>query len=205
MGREIQLRALVLSRKPHGENFLNYRLLTAEEGLVTALLRQSRKHPERPPDLFETIDGHLEQGKGEGPYFLQSYESCRERSAIARQYKRLETASHFTRFLLHNLPHMPYGEEVFDLVERAFDHWAGGKPDQLVYIKVLFLLARLEGFPVKEDWLAGLDPERQALVLTLLKTGLEEATPATPQPEPHLVQSLERFIMHETALQFPQN
>lgn len=189
-------RALVLERDPPREAHETLYLLTPAHGLLRAYRRVSKKASGTGrPDLFDTLETVLEEGRG-GGLFLREYTLEHRRSGIGGSYRRLEQACAFARFLRVNLAHAEHFTEGFALAETAFDAWEQGQPPEAVRFKAIYRLLQSEGYPVKEEWLAGLSAPAQAR--TVLRTPLANLTPDDAHAAGELRHALETWMRQNT-------
>ena len=170
-----QTEAYVLARDAHTGDHLVLTCFSPADGLLTALLRATRSQkPDTPPapDLFDRLALSLEHGRGSpsgGPWFVREHRLLLRHAAIGRDYEPLAAASRLARLVVRN-PGPEDSRAALDaLLGQAFAAFArpGARPD-LVYLKSLYLLARDEGLPLKQEWLPSLPPGDRALVAAAL-------------------------------------
>ncbi len=160
---------LLLKKEVSGEHFLKLHCLSPELGAVICLMRQSStKRGSDFPDLFDSAELTLEGADGGGLYFVKTYRLLKRRSAIGAQYARLQGAAEFGRLLLANTHQMQVAEPFYDLSVRAFDLLEAGAPTSLVLLKALYLMARDEGYAVRESWFSKLSLAHKQILKPLL-------------------------------------
>lgn len=193
--RHHQLSCLVLGYQDQGESHRRYRLLSADEGPLEALWRRSQKRAARSaPDLFQSIDAELEKGsRGGKACFLRDFRVRQAHPGIALHYASFREASRFLQTLWRNLTHMETFQAVYALATDALAAFARGEHPGAVHFKALYLLARREGYPVKEEWWAQLPAGDQGAVVHLLQTPPPEIELSTEE-ERRLLGLLENYL-----------
>lgn len=198
---------LVLRLTPSGESFLKMDLLGRDEGLVFCLKRVSQKSrpTNPPPDLFDTAEIDLETSRQGTLRFVRDYHPVVRRSAIGQSYRRLQRSAGFCQLLVLNAAHLPDLPDLFDLVSRSLDAFAGPAAPDVVFLKSLFLLLKEEGFPVQESWW----PTLPAALRRPAKSLINEPSPesldeAKGQACLATLQHLQCWIRAETELILPE-
>lgn len=171
-----QTEAHVLARAPHTGDHLVLTCFSPADGLLTALLRPPRnqKTDTAPiPDLFDRLALSLEHGRGSpagGPWFVREHRLLVRHAAIGRAYESLASASRLARLVVQNPGPEDSRAAIDALLTQAFAAFArpAARPD-LVYFKSLYLLARDEGLPLKQEWIPSLPPGDQAIVAAALQ------------------------------------
>jgi hypothetical protein len=182
MPRLLAVEGLVLDRLPAGERHLRLALLTAGPGLLTVMLRQSAGASPKPasraraiarPDVFDHADVVLEApADGAAPgatYFVREYKIIRRHAGLAKRYEALATAAALARLVARHAGHFETCAPVFDLCRKAWAALEEGAPPEAVHFKALYLLARDEGYPAREQWLPSLKLEDRELALAVLR------------------------------------
>lgn len=194
----------VLARAAHTGDHLGLTCFSASDGLLTALLRlprTSKANTVPPPDLFDRVGLTLEHGRGSpsgGPWFVREYQLLTRYTGIGRDFTPLAAASRFARLVTHNPGPEDSRANIDRLLTQAFTAFARteARPD-LVYFKSLYLLARDEGLPIKQDWGASLLVEDRQLVATILQARAD-ATDVAPAIEvARLTKRLETYLQAE--------
>jgi hypothetical protein len=153
------IRAVVLDRDATAGGFERLALLTEDQGLRNIMRRQSSKMDAgEKPDLFDlcTVTCEARQGRA---CFLREYALERRHGNLGRRYDALESASAWARLILANAPDMDDTSPLFALTLQALEAWERGAMPKLILLKALFVFARNEGLPVREEWLRSL-PEK---------------------------------------------
>lgn len=166
---------IVLHRQLTGESHLRLHLASAERGLLRVLARQSRKSTAAPPGLFDTGEFTVEAARG-GSFFLKDYQQTRSRIGLGRSYAAFQRACEFGEIFRKNLEHLEDPAEPIALLERALDAFEEGQRPETTLLKSLYLLARMEGFPVKEQWLGDLPGGQRRLAVDVLNQPLAGQT-----------------------------
>ncbi len=199
-----QTEAHVLARAPHTGDHLVLTCFSPADGLLTALLRAARNQkPDTAPapDLFDRLALSLEHGRGSpagGPWFVREHRLLVRHTAIGRGYEALSAASRLARLVVQNPGPEDSRAAIDVLLAQAFAAFArpAARPD-LVYFKSLYLLARDEGLPLKQEWLPSLPPGDRDLAVAALQ--LPSDAPGTPAPAglARLVKRLETYLAGE--------
>lgn len=194
--------AIVLDRTTGGENWLRLRCLSAGQGHLNCLQRLARRAaPTAPPlDLFDEAHLVLESRNQGRTWFVREAVPLRRRTALASSYAALEHACRLARVLARHLMPEDSRAAVVALFTRALDAWEAGGQPAAVYFKSLYLLARDEGYPVREDWWQSLRADDRAVVELVLRQPAGEQTTA-PAEIARLVAALELYLLHNTELQ----
>ena len=185
---------LILRLTESGESFWCVALFSRASGLYHPLVRKSRTAVR--PDLFDTARARVTRAKQGELRFLSEYQPHRRRSGIGKSYAAIRMASRFAEILRRNTAHLPDPADIFDLSERFFDEIETGSPPGPTFLKTLYLLAKTEGLPVKEDWVAGLPSEERTSLRAILLAPLGEQGPEAGSAE-NLATSLERWLVAE--------
>lgn len=162
--------ALVLGRSEHGEAWWRLDLLT-DHGVEIALFRRrNTAKAEAPPDWLDLILVELEHKDGGGAHFVRSFRLLRRCEGLGRAYDALAEAGRWAAWLRRHGAHLPEPGAIRALLGEALDAWARGGAPAAVGLKFGWRLARAEGWPVAEDWLARLgkaEAERAREVLRM--------------------------------------
>ncbi len=164
----------LLSKKTTGESYLSYQIFSGEHGLLLCLKRVSQKKTDKvQPDLFDRAQLDLEKPQTGYAWFVRDYEIIKRHTGIARNYNSLLCASEFASTLLKNLTHTETFAGLFHLTGVVFQSWEKGLNPELVLLKSLYLFAREEGYPVKQDWWQNLPPSEREEATRLLNNKIE--------------------------------
>lgn len=176
-GRPISTEGFVLSKTASGETHLRYQVFSEEHGLILCLKRQTAKSPPKAqPDLFDHAALDLEQPQDSRTYFIRDYRVLRRHAAIGGDYRTLVYASQFAAMLVKNLTHLERFEKTYRVCGQALDHWDKESRPEVVFFKSVYLFAREEGYPVKEDWWRRLPKKERETATAVLKAPVDEQT-----------------------------
>jgi len=186
---------IVLTREESGEFGWLFRVLTKKSGVLLAYKRVSRKRASQIPDLFDHAEITFEIANS-NMAFISEYTILAKYPSIASEYHTFEAACWFSKLLSQN---MPYGDdgraEVFNIAETAFVAWNSQKLPQVVLFKSLYLLMKSEGYPVKQDWIAGLNELERITAAHVLNTALKDMSVNDMDME-KLLASLQTWVKH---------
>ena len=165
----------VLAKATHAGDQLILTGFSPEDGLLTTLLRLPRASAPAAnpaPDLFDRLALTLEHGRGSpvgGPWFVREHRLLMRHSTIGRSYEALGAASRLARVITRNPGAQDTRADIDALLTRAFAAFArpAARPE-LVFLKSLYVFARDEGLPLKEEWLPLLPPADRDLAAAAL-------------------------------------
>ncbi len=177
-----------------------YRLLVLGRGGVLAYSYSKRHKTEGLLDLFDHCDCVLEPGGAEDLYRLKEAERIRHYGGIGKNYQTLLYASLFGRLLWDNSPFLEVDEEHFRLFLKAFEAFERSTAPALIYLKVLYKWLQLEGYAVKEQWLATFSCQERERLQDLLFTPDPSGLQGTPFQV--WIESLQRWAKEYTPLRF---
>ncbi len=182
---------------------MHLRLFAHEMGPIHAWLRVSRGKQGAPalPDLFDRLDAVMETRNEGRTWFLREYVVARRFSGIGNSYRSLRCASRFAALMLKNPIHEEAWSRLFESLEKGFESWEAGAAPEVVYFKMLYLFARDEGFPVREDWWRRLPSRQRAEADQRLHLPLSEQPGSDTAPE-KLIENLERWLQGHHEIRF---
>jgi hypothetical protein len=157
-GQTITAEAFVIEKRPPTDSFQTFVLFSADHGNLTALQRVPRRASAShvSPDLFDEVSAFLESSNQGRTWFVKEVRVTARREGIGRSYDALRFASALAAVIGRNQVHEESRPGVAALLRAAFDAFAAaGRPD-VVHLKSLYLFARDEGYPVKEEWVPSL-------------------------------------------------
>lgn len=195
---------VVLDRAPAAERWMRLTVFSAADGRLECMQRlSSRPSAAAPPlDLFDHVRALLETRNQGRTWFVREALPLRRRTGLGASYAALAQACRFTRVLARTPIHDESREAVAALLARALDAWEAGTRPDAVYFKSLFLLARDEGFPVREAWIRQLAAGDRAAADEILRQPAASQTVATPDVH-RLTDALEDYLAHEHDFVFP--
>lgn len=194
---------IVLDRTPTADHWLRLGLFSAEHGLLDVLQRLSRKSSGATPalDLFDELRVTLESRNQGRTWFMREAVSLRRRPGLGASYAALREACRFARVLTRNPLHEESREAVYTLLGRALDAWETGARPDAIYFKSLYLFARDEGYPVREEWQRQLDRDDGASVDSILRRSA--AAQVTPDRDvARLARALEEYLRRSASMHF---
>lgn len=180
-----------------------YRLLVLDRGGVLAYSYSKRSKAEGFLDLFDHCDCVLESTGSETLYRLKEAERIRHHGGIGKSYQALRYASFFASLLWENSAFLAVDEDHFRFFLKAFEAFENARVPALVYLKVLYKWLQLEGYPVKEQWLATFSPS----IKKNIQAALFSQGACTPRAFPSeslepWIESLQRWAKAHTPLRF---
>jgi len=191
----------ILDRVETGESHLRISLFSGRNGLRVVLFRLSKKVlSQPPPDLFDEVELVTRQSSdGQGLPFVKDFQILSKRPEIAHNHFRFQVASSLARLFLDNGSHLQDTLPFGTLFIRSLNALQNGLDPASIWFKSLFQFGRLEGLPVKQDWLARLEQNDKEFAIVILKAPLDEKFPPKDRVV-CLVQSLRCWLNSETEL-----
>jgi hypothetical protein len=175
-GQTLTTEAFVIERRPPADAFQTYGLFSPEHGNMIALQRIPKKASSThvTPDLFDEIAVMMESSNQGRTWFFKEVRIVTRRAAIGKSYDALRFASALAAIIKRNPVHEESRLNVGRLLRTAFDAFgASGRPD-VVYLKSIYLFARDEGYPVKQEWLPSLSAADRATANSILGRKVDE-------------------------------
>jgi hypothetical protein len=194
----------VLAKATHAGDQLILTGFSPDDGLLTALLRLPRAGAPAAsptPDLFDRLALTLEHGRGSpagGPWFVREHRLLIRHAAIGRSYESLAAASRLARVITRNPGAQDTRAGIDALLTRAFAAFArpAARPD-LVFFKSLYVYARDEGLPLKEEWLPLLPPADRDIAAAALALPADAPTAPATADLARLTQNLASYLAAE--------
>lgn len=179
-------------------------VFSATEGRLECMQRITAKPSAAAPmlDLFDLARAVLESRNQGRTWFVREALPLRRRTGLGASYAALTHACRFARVLARTPVHDDSRDAVAALTSRALDAWEAGIRPDAVYFKTLFLLARDEGFPVREEWIRELASGDRAMTEAILRQPAAEQTTAEVEVR-RLSGALEDYLAHEHEFVFP--
>lgn len=177
---------------------------SATEGCIECMQRISSKPSTAAPmlDLFDRARAMLETRNQGRTWFIREAEVLYRRTGLGASYAALTHACRFARVLARTPVHDESREAAVALLERALGAWEAGTRPDAVYFKSLFLLARDEGFPVREAWMRQLAAPDRAAADTILREPAAGQSTAESEVR-RLTGALEDYLAHDHDFVFP--
>lgn len=189
---------VVVGRSPTAGGYERLELLTDGNGLLSLMRRPGAKNAVTQPDLFDLCEVRLEARSG-GAWFLREYVLLRRFAGLGSRYGALVAASEWGRLVLANAHSVESTALLYSVTVRALDAWERGVEPSAVRLKALYLFARDEGLPVREDWFAGLSEDRKGVAASVMNTPLDSLDPGSVDASvlDALAASLEKWMCGE--------
>jgi len=200
-GLTLTTEAFVIERRPPSDAFQTLGLFSAEHGNLLALQRIPKKPSAThvTPDLFDEISVSLDSSNQGRTWFIREARIVTRRASIGRSYDSLRFASALASVIRRNPVHEESRAGVGRLLRTAFDAFGSAARPDVVYLKSLYLFARDEGYPVKEEWLPSLPAADRAAATQALGRRLGEQESAGADVE-RIRRSLEDYLGSHTEI-----
>jgi hypothetical protein len=203
-GQTLTAEAFVIEKRPPADRFQTFVLFSAEHGNLLALQRISKKAAAQNPvpDLFDEVSASLETSNQGRTWFVREARITRRRPGIGRGYETLRFASLLAAVVGRNPVHEDSREAVSKLLSTALDSFSETTRPDIVYLKSLYLLARNEGYPVKQEWIPSLRAADRAVAAALLNSPVGQHASAEAEVA-RILSSLEGYLGSSTEIILP--
>ena len=193
--RTLLTQGFILSKTLTGKDqLLRSEVLAPHSGLMLCFQRQNDRST--PIELFDFAELSLERRSLQSEaWFIADYQPIQRYTAIAHHYQAFCYACNWVRWVRFRLSHVDceHRQALCRLMARALFAWQQGARADIVYFKVIYLLARYEGLPLQEQWQASLLPEDQKAINCLLRMPVAEQSLAPSQVASYL-QALKTWL-----------
>jgi hypothetical protein len=203
-GQTLTTDAFVIEKRPPTDSFQTFMLFSPEHGNLLALQRVSKKASPThvAADLFDEVGAMLESSNQGRTWFVKEVRIAVRRSGIGASYDRLRFASALAAVIGRNQVEEESRAIVGALLRTALDAFAAGVRPDVVYLKSLYVFARDEGYPVKQEWLASLGDADHSLAASVLNRALGEQD-VSPDAVAMLRTRLETYLTGYTDIIIP--
>ena len=175
--------AFVLLRRPStSDAFQALSMFSGEHGELFVLQRVSKSRTPRKGgagaalDLFNEVAVTLESPNQGRTWFVREARVLRGATGIGKSYEALKNASEFAALVARNAVAAESRARVHALLRQAFGAFAGAPRPDVAFVKSVYCLARDEGYPVRQQWMASLGAADREALATLLNKPLAEQT-----------------------------
>ncbi|HEY1848195.1 MAG TPA: hypothetical protein VGG37_03260 [Opitutaceae bacterium] len=203
-GQTLTTGAFVIDKRPPSESFQAFGLFSAENGNLAVLHRVPRKPSASHVslDLFDEVAAVLETSNQGRTWFVREVRISERRTAIGKSYESLAHASALAAVIWRNPVHEESRPGVERLLRAALSAFAGKDRPDIIYLKSLYVFARDEGYPVREEWLPSLGAGERQLAESAIARPVEWA--AVPRAQAALIRrSLEDYLRASTEIIIP--
>ena len=151
-------------------------LFSAEHGALHAMQRIPKKPSASQVmlDLFDEASLTLESSNQGRSWFVKEARLIVRQTAIGRSYSALQGASTFAKLIARNPVSPDSRPSIAPLLRTAFASFGTASRPEIVTFKCMYLFARDEGYPVKQEWFASLAPADRDVAAQLLNKPLAE-------------------------------
>ncbi len=203
-GQTLTTEAFVIEKRPPSDAFQTFGLFSAENGNLLALQRVPRKASAShiSADLFDEVSAMLESSNLGRTWFVKEIRIMTRRTGIGRSYDALRFASALAAVISRNPVHEESRENVARMLRTSLDALAAGTRPDVVHLKSLYLFARDEGYPVKQEWLPSLGAADRAVAAGVLNRRLDAQASTAPEVA-RLRRSLEGYLSSSTEIIIP--
>lgn len=205
MQRELlESKVIILNKENSGENFIRFELFCQNKGKLSCLSRVAKKtQSNNLPDLFDIATIYLSPARQGKLFFLKEFQLNYRHTGISKSYSAFLYACRWTKLLSMNLSVVEHPEYLFSLTQKTLNALEFSPSPQSAYLKTLYLFARYEGYPIKEDWLTNLPIDLLNDVLSILRNPLDVQSLSVSKIET-LIDLIQSWISQETDILFPK-
>ena len=197
-GLSLQTVGFVLLKPPPEDRHQQVLVFSAERGHLRCFQRLSSRQPAVSLDLFDEVSGTLTSSNQGRTWFFSDVRVLRRFAGIGLSFAALSEASAFLTVLARNATHEDSRAAAYTLLGTALQAWSEGAPPEIVSLKALYSFARAEGYPVKEDWAAGLRGSDFDNARRFLNEPLMALAGSDPDSVARLLESLRRYLRGHT-------
>ncbi len=199
----IATEATLLVLRKSGENGQLLTFLSPTHGLLQAFKRtaSSRSAKQPAPDLFDEVSLTLEPAREGEMLFVREYLVRHRRTKIGESYQALLFASRFALLLSRHLFTTEEAPEWHALLQQTLTAWETNLRPDAAYFKSLYLFAKKQGIPVKEEWFPELRPDQLTKIAAILREPLAAQTTPAPIVET-LTSAFETYLHHQHEIRF---
>lgn len=194
----MQTAGFVLQKPPAEDRYQQVLVFSADQGHLRCFQRLSSRQPAVALDLFDEVAGTLTSSNQGRTWFFSEVRVQRRFAGIGLSFAALREASAFATLLARNAMHEDSRGAAYALLGTALQAWAAGARPDIVSLKALYSFARAEGYPVKEEWAAGLRGSDRENVRCLLNEPLAAVAGIDPDAVDRLLERLRRYLRDST-------
>ncbi len=192
--------AFVLLKRPPSDSFQGLVLFSGAHGLLQAQQRLPGKSAVSPAlDLFDEASLLLESSNQGRTWFVKEAVLIARHASIGRSYEALRLACALGALIARNTVHEESRLAVVALLRQALAAFATGSRPDIAWLKALFVFARDEGYPLKQQWLPTLPADDRAVVIGMLNRPLADQS-AEPGAVAKLTRRLEEYLRGHTEI-----
>jgi len=207
----LQTDAFILLKRPPTDAFQSFTAFTEEHGSLLILQRvpgrraatagspAQRAASTVALDLFDEVSLILESSNQGRTWFVREARLITRPTGIGRSYETLRHASALADLIARNAVPEESRAAVAGLLRAALAAFASGVRPDVTAFKGLYLFARDEGYPLRQQWFPTLPAPERDLVAGLLNRPLSGQTAAAADVA-RLRQRLEDYLRHHTEI-----
>jgi recombinational DNA repair protein (RecF pathway) len=197
-GLSLQFAGFVLQKPPPDERYQQVLVFSAEQGHLRCFQRLSSRQSAVALDLFDEVEAMATSSNQGRTWFFSEVRVRRRFAGIGLSFAALSEASAFVTLLARNPTHEDSRAAAYALLGTALQAWSEGAHPEIVTLKVLYSFARAEGYPVKEDWAAGLRGSDSENARRFLNEPLAALAGSDPDSVARLLENLRRYLKGHT-------
>jgi hypothetical protein len=199
-GLSLQVQGFVLEKSPRGDRFQPLALFSPEQGLLRCYQRISLRNPGPAIDLFDELSATLTSSNQGHTWFFKELHVDHRHPGIGLRFEALAEASALAALIVRNPVHEEGRARICRLLRETLGALETGAPAAIVGLKALYSFARDEGYPVKEEWLAGLRGSEREHAVALLHTPIASIDADLADHAPRILARLRRYLKESTEL-----
>jgi len=199
-GLSLQVQGFVLEKSPRGDRFQPLALFSPEHGLLRCYQRISLRNPGPAIDIFDELSATLTSSNQGHTWFFKELHVDHRHPGIGLRFEALAEASALAALIVRNPVHEEGRAGICRLLRDTLGALETGAPAPIVGLKALYSFARDEGYPVKEEWLAGLRGTEREHAVALLHTPIAAIDADRADHASRILARLRRYLKESTEL-----
>jgi hypothetical protein len=199
-GLSLQVQGFVLEKSPRGDRFQPLALFSPEQGLLRCYQRISLRNPGPAIDFFDELSATLTSSNQGHTWFFKELHVDHRHPGIGLRYEALAEASAFAALIVRNPVHEEGRAGICRLMQEALGALETGAPPAIVGLKAFYSFARSEGYPVKEEWLAGLRGSEREHAAALIHTPIAAIGEEHSDHAARILTKFRRYLKESTEL-----
>jgi recombinational DNA repair protein (RecF pathway) len=201
----MHIEGILLQKSNHGENLHKLEVIDHQGICQTLLCKHRQKNdPFNGINIFDTMECNLTKSKTSS-LFANNFHLISSRKSIAREYKRFSTACKISTILCNNSKWLDENPDRFKTVNNAMDALLNhSQKSSTIYLKFLFNLIDLEGYPIRQEWIPSLKNSNLE-IKPILSKPISECDPDDENKITPLIDSLTIWITQKTDFYIQEN
>ena len=190
--RTLHTRGFLLRKEEAKSSYLKINFFSQDIGSILCMYRISKK--KTAPDLFDFAELSLKKADQGDLYFIEDYQLLERFHGIGKDYKKLQYTCEFCKLLANNPIENQSIQALYSLCDKSLRAWNQDTNwPEVVFFKAFYLYLKIEGLPVKEDWIVRLKQTERNNCKEILTSSLDSLSHEKEIIE-GLVDSLKKWV-----------